>query len=110
MMYHKALILSGVSGTGNLALGYDQDTRSRLPDLVLAEEKPGKQKALARSVRFTDAQLEEWDRIKSDVVVKGNYCQFSQNPALRSRLLLTGDWSWWRRVRGTGSGGLVLRR
>ena len=68
-----------------------QNDLSRLPAMVLAEQKPGKQKELASSVRFTADQLKTWESIKLDVVIQGNYCKFSQNVDLRRRLLDTGD-------------------
>ena len=68
-----------------------QNDPSRLPDMILAEKSPGRQKALARSVRFTAKQLKEWDSIKFEIVVQGNYCKFAQNQDLLRRLLATED-------------------
>lgn len=112
MMYRKALIIAeheteasqqhgkrkagksssnatppGPAGTRHSQVGEPQNDRTRLPDMILAEQKPGEQKQLAR-VSFT---MKKWESIKYDVVVRGSHCKFSQNPELRQRLLETGD-------------------
>jgi ribA/ribD-fused uncharacterized protein len=61
-----------------------------LPNRILGEKDPAKQKYLARSVKFTDYRLKIWNAIKFDVVVDGNYCKYSQLPELKQRLLATG--------------------
>ena len=107
MMYRKALVLatpddqednkllkpgkhskaiSGSSKVGRLGL-----TAEQLPAAILATQKPGEQKALARSVRFTDKQLKIWETVKFDVVTHGSYLKYSQNVELKARLLATGD-------------------
>lgn len=115
MMYRKALILATSDEAANMdgeshlqqpfhanvtsrptngrraKVSHAQNDSSRLPDMILAENNPGRQKALARSVRFTPTQLEEWERIKFEVVVQGNYCKFTQNQTLLRQLLATGD-------------------
>lgn len=68
-----------------------QKNPSRLPAMILAEQDPSRQKALARSIRFTPAQLQQWDSVKFDVVVEGNYCKFKQDPDLLRQLLATGE-------------------
>ena len=101
MMYQKALLIAApdpnTAGTAvkEKAKQGSQDTRQddavSLPGKVLADRKPGRQKALARSVPFSVAQEKEWERIKFDVVVQGSWCKYSQNADLRTRLLATGD-------------------
>ncbi|KAK5134872.1 hypothetical protein LTR08_005962 [Meristemomyces frigidus] len=63
----------------------------KILDMILTEQKPGRQKELARSVRPTSSQLKVWEKIKFDVVAQGSYCKYSQNTDLRDRLLATGD-------------------
>ncbi|KAK5119976.1 hypothetical protein LTR85_007052 [Meristemomyces frigidus] len=114
MMYRKALVLATLDedadvsaltksavpgkkgarsqpGSRRDAVGKAQSDPSRLPDMILAEQRPSRQKGLARSVRFSPAQLKEWEAVKFDVVVQGSYCKYSQNVDLRERLLATGD-------------------
>ena len=57
---------------------------------------PREQKALGRKVRGFDAA--EWERHGYDVVVRGNYEKFRQNPTFLQRLLDTGDKVWSARV------------
>ncbi|KAI6905967.1 hypothetical protein KC318_g5695 [Hortaea werneckii] len=64
--------------------------RENLPNRILSESKPGKQKSLARSVKFSHAQFKEWERIKFDVVLEGSFLKFSQNQELKAKLLATG--------------------
>lgn len=63
----------------------------RLPTMILAESKPGKQKELARSVKFKPFQLKIWESTKFDVVCQGTFCKFTQNPDLKKKLLETGE-------------------
>ena len=56
---------------------------------ILAEDDPGKMKELGRAVRWFDPL--GWDKVKSRVVIEGNFLKFSQNPALREFLLATGN-------------------
>ncbi|KAK4548419.1 hypothetical protein LTR36_009329 [Oleoguttula mirabilis] len=72
-------------------VGKAQSDPSRSPDMIMAEQKPGRQKELARSVRFTPSQLKEWEKVKFDVVMQGSYYKYSQNGEMRDRLLATGD-------------------
>ena len=109
MMYRKALVFatqdssiasaSSSAGEGT-ALGAStrptvhdesEDELSELPDMILAEKKPRRQKGLARRIRATVAQEQEWEMIKFNVVVQGSYCKFYQNTDLRELLLATGD-------------------
>jgi len=114
MMYRKALVLATpdpesaatashhASGSGKKSAGTPPDSSragigkaqtdpSRLPAMILAEPKSGRQKELARSVRFTPSQPKEWERIKFDVVVQGSSCKYSQNAELPERLLATAN-------------------
>lgn len=68
-----------------------QEDRSRLPAMIILEPRPGKQKELARSVKFTPSQLKIWETRKFDVVYQGTYCKFTQNPDLKKKLLETGE-------------------
>ena len=58
-------------------------------DQILKCSSPGKIKALGRKVRGFDQEV--WDRFKYLIVLNGNWCKFSQNPALQKFLLSTGD-------------------
>ncbi len=68
MMYHKAQLFD-----------------SSISPMILAEENPKIIKALGRKVKGFD--LAVWDKVKYDVIVKGNILKFSQNPSLRNELL-----------------------
>lgn len=68
MMYHKALLFD-----------------DSVSPLILTEENPKIIKALGRKVKGFD--LEIWDKVKYDVIVKGNILKFSQNPSLKNELL-----------------------
>lgn len=49
---------------------------------------PAQCKSLGRKIEgFVD---EEWDKVKFDIVVQGNYYKFSQSPSLKEFLLSTG--------------------
>ena len=73
MMYKKAKFFN------------DNATASRIKEA----EHPKLQKQLGRSVKnFNDKQ---WDRVKENVVLRGNIMKFTQNPELRQLLLNTKD-------------------
>lgn len=56
---------------------------------IIASDSPGKAKALGRAVaNFDDAT---WQAARFDIVCAGNLGKFSQNPALQTFLLNTGD-------------------
>ena len=78
-------------GSRRDVLSKAQNDVSRLPAMILAESKPGVQKELARSVRFTPGQEKTWEATKYEVVVQGSYCKYAQNADLRAGLLATGD-------------------
>jgi ribA/ribD-fused uncharacterized protein len=63
----------------------DADVRSA----ILATHEPPQCKALGRKVRGFDEKV--WDRVRVDVVVRGNLAKFGQAPDLRAYLLATGD-------------------
>jgi ribA/ribD-fused uncharacterized protein len=79
---------------GHIGSADQEDTVSAearaLPNRILSEKDPAKQKYLARSVKFTDSRLKIWNVIKFDVVVDGNYCKYSQLSELKQQLLTTG--------------------
>lgn len=56
---------------------------------ILRETSPKNIKALGRKVKKFDSDV--WDRVKFDIVVKGNYAKFSQNKELFDFLMGTGD-------------------
>lgn len=66
-------------------------TAQQLPDAILAEPKAARQKFLARSIPFIEAQRKRWEEIKFDVVCQGSYLKFSQNARLKILLLETGE-------------------
>ena len=57
-------------------------------DRILSTKKPGAAKALGRQILDFDAEV--WDENKYDIVVKGNFHKFSQNPKLKQFLIGTG--------------------
>lgn len=69
---------------------------------------PGKSKRLGRQVKLRS----DWDKIKDDVMYALNFQKFSENPALKAKLLATGDreliegnyWNdrYWGVCKGTG--------
>ena len=56
---------------------------------ILGVRTPGEAKKLGRQVRGFDPA--QWDEVKFNLVVAGNFYKFSQHPALRDYLLMTGD-------------------
>ncbi|EAN94027.1 hypothetical protein C3747_10g328 [Trypanosoma cruzi] len=46
---------------------------------------------LVKEAERTGSQREDWNRVKVDVMLLGNYMKFKQNEAVRSLLLETGD-------------------
>lgn len=73
MMYNKAITFSDTEIAKN----------------ILLESKPSNIKKYGRQVKNFDSKV--WDRVKFDIVVKGNYLKFSQNDKLRDILISTGD-------------------
>lgn len=63
----------------------DDATRGR----ILGTSDPAAMKALGREIRHFDEQT--WLAHRWDIVVRANAAKFSQNPALRAFLVLTGD-------------------
>lgn len=62
---------------------------AELREQILAEQDPGRCKALGRKVRgYDDAR---WAAARVAVVVEANVAKFGQSEALRSYLLATGD-------------------
>lgn len=55
---------------------------------VLLKSSPKDAKDLGRQIRGFDAK--KWDKVKYDIVKRGNYLKFSQNELLRSFLQQTG--------------------
>ena len=78
-MHHKALLCA------------DTSTAS----LILFSSDPGEQKALGRKVKGFREKEKEWDRIKFETVVEGNWLRFTRATEhgawLKARLLETGD-------------------
>ena len=73
MMYHKALTFN--------------DTE--VADQIMLAQHPREQKALGRQVKnFVPAT---WDAFSRDVVYKGCYYKFTQNPTMKAELLSTKD-------------------
>ncbi|KAI7234628.1 hypothetical protein KC330_g4720 [Hortaea werneckii] len=110
MMYRKALVLAtppepedpDSANTGGVKIqpkerhkgtrtaDAEKGERENLPNRILSESKPGRQKSLARSVKFSHARFKEWERIKFDVVLEGSFLKFSQNQELKVKLMATG--------------------
>lgn len=56
---------------------------------IVAIKDPKRQKALGRKVRGFEKGI--WDDNKYQIMVKGLYLKFEQNPEIKKRLLATGD-------------------
>ena len=56
---------------------------------ILESDTPAEAKKLGREIANWDE--EKWMAHRFDIVARGNYYKFSQNPALRDFLLKTGD-------------------
>ena len=56
---------------------------------ILSVSDPSLHKRYGRAVRNFDPPV--WEQERENIVVRGSYAKFSQNPALRHRLLATGD-------------------
>ena len=56
---------------------------------ILKTRSPGKAKALGRQIESFDAGV--WDAQKYDIVVRGNFHKFTQNPELGTFLRNTGN-------------------
>ena len=79
MMHHKALLCA------------DTATAS----LILSSSDPGEQKTLGRKVKGFREKEKEWDKIKFETVVEGNWLKFTRATEhgawLKARLLETGE-------------------
>ena len=71
MMYHKALTFN------------DEETAEK----ILQSTHPSTQKQLGREVK--GFEREKWDAVSRDVVYKGCFFKFEQNPNLKKELLET---------------------
>jgi len=71
---------------------------------IMKADNPRDQKALGRMVRNFDADT--WNAVARDIVYRGNYAKFTQNPGLKDALLsLEGtlvEASPWDRIWGIG--------
>jgi len=56
---------------------------------IMKSFNPKEQKKLGRQVKNFDAA--RWDRLKYDIVLKGNFYKFRQNPGLMRHLMDTED-------------------
>jgi ribA/ribD-fused uncharacterized protein len=56
---------------------------------IMKTKNPKEQKAAGRKVKGFDT--EKWNRVAREIVYRGNYAKFSQNPALLTELAGTGD-------------------
>ncbi|WEW61788.1 hypothetical protein PRK78_007284 [Emydomyces testavorans] len=74
MMFQKAVLYS------------DESTAAR----ILAAKTPADAKYLAKNIDMSKDRGKRWEREKYRVVERGSYLKFSQNPALKERLLETG--------------------
>ena len=70
---------------GKAQLFGDEEIRKE----ILECSDPKQMKALGRKVRGFDQKV--WDKFKYAIVLRGNWCKFSQNRDLREFLLSTGD-------------------
>lgn len=56
---------------------------------IMAEDNPGAYKKLGRMIRNFDPAV--WNKKRTEIVIKGNYAKFTQNPELKEFLLNTGN-------------------
>ena len=63
------------------------DPESDVFSKIIEAKDPGKAKKLGRQIKHFDEQI--WLEQRFDIVVKGNYLKFSQNPELKQFLLNT---------------------
>ncbi|CAK1361046.1 hypotheticalsprotein [Cercospora beticola] len=101
MMYNKALILATpdppeapkkpTKGATKSAPAPFDEGRRKLPEMILAEKQPDKQKYMVQIVPFTKVGKKKYDATKFQIVVAGNYYKFSQNPELKKLLMATGE-------------------
>ena len=75
MMYCKAMLFD------------DKDTAQ----LIMNEKEPREHKKLGRLVKNFDQTL--WDMSKQEIVYKGNYAKFMQNPDIKKQLMVTAGTS-----------------
>ena len=73
MMYQKALLFG------------DKETA----EFILKEDDPSEQQKLGRNIKNFNQNL--WDKSKTDIVYRGNYLKYTQNPELKKMLFNTGD-------------------
>lgn len=88
MMYRKALVFTGSTDGTTKTLPKDHKFKN-LPDWVLSEPDPSRQKYLVRETKPEKKQLKVWDEIKYGVVLAGNMHKFRQNIDLHEQLLST---------------------
>jgi len=62
---------------------------TRIETSIMKAVNPKVQKALGRKIKDFDPV--KWGKVARDIVYKGNYAKFFQNPTLRTLLLSTGD-------------------
>lgn len=60
-----------------------------IAERIMFSSNPGEIKALGRRVSGFNSNV--WDSRKEELVYRGLYAKFSQNPLLKSKLLQTGD-------------------
>jgi len=56
--------------------------------LIMNSDEPKEQKILGRNVKNFDA--DKWNEVVDDIVYRGNYAKFTQNPDLKEKLLNSG--------------------
>lgn len=57
----------------------------RAEEIIMSFSDPRDQKAVGKKVQNFD--LEKWNAVARDIVYRGNYAKFTQNPSLLSQLL-----------------------
>jgi len=73
MMYNKATFFQ------------DYETAKK----IMKSSNPKEQKSLGKKIKNFNPK--EWDEVKKEIVIEGNYCKFSQNENLKKILLNTKD-------------------
>ncbi|KAK2760766.1 hypothetical protein FQN54_002002 [Arachnomyces sp. PD_36] len=62
-----------------------------MADKILDTKSPAEAKYLARTINMSADKGKRWERQKYDVVERGTFLKFTQNPDLKRRLLETGE-------------------
>lgn len=89
MMAHKACLFNPVGSGAGGAHEQQQQQHPHILDIIMNEPDPFLQKVLGRKVPNFNEQL--WEVHRYAIVKSGTYLKYTQNEALKKKLLETGD-------------------